>query len=352
MGSRSADLVAQMQSFLTGDWPITAPERVLTTVMFTDIVGSTARAAELGDRRWKELLDAYDRFVLRQLDRFRGRHVKSTGDGTLATIDGPRRAIACAVAIREGVRALGEIGLGGHLMAVVTGPVHDRRTLWRGFGMGAIAAVVAVAALAALVNQAANDDGDTVRGSGVEVTDQRELAPFAAVELAGANTVTVRVGPAQAVAVTGDDNLVDNVSTTVRADRLVIDDPGSFDTEASMSVTVSVPSLDALSLSGMGTVTVVGVTGPEFTADLSGTGTLVVSGSVERLTATQSGSGTLELGGLAARDVIARLEGTGDVNVQATSTLDATLSGTGSIVYSGSPSVTTHNTGVGSVTPG
>lgn len=236
-------------------------------------------------------------------------------------------------------------------MAVVTGPVHDKRTLWRGFGLGAIAAVVAIAALAALVNLAA-DDGDTMRGSGVEVTDQRELAPFAAIELAGANTVTVRVGPAQAVAVTGDDNLVDNVSTTVRANSLLIDDRGGFDTEAPMSVTVSVPSLDALSLSGMGTVTVVGVTGPEFTADLSGTGTLVVSGSVDRLTATQSGFGTLELGGLAARDVIARLEGTGDVNVQATSTLDATLTGTGSIVYSGSPSVTTRNTGVGSVTPG
>jgi class 3 adenylate cyclase len=108
-------IVAQMQSFLTGHWPITAPDRVLTTVMFTDIVGSTARAAELGDRRWKELLDAYDRFVLRQLDRFRGRQVKSTGDGTLATVDGPRRAIACAVAIREGVRALGlEVRAGLH----------------------------------------------------------------------------------------------------------------------------------------------------------------------------------------------------------------------------------------------
>jgi len=108
-------IVAQIQSFLTGDWPITAPDRVLTTVMFTDIVGSTARAAELGDRRWKELLDAYDGFVLRQLDRFRGRQVKSTGDGTLATVDGPRRAIACAVAIQEGVRALGlEVRSGLH----------------------------------------------------------------------------------------------------------------------------------------------------------------------------------------------------------------------------------------------
>jgi class 3 adenylate cyclase len=108
-------ILAEMQSFLTGDWPMSRSERVLTTVMFTDIVGSTAKAAELGDRGWNELVDTYDRFVLRQLDRFRGRQVKSTGDGTLATLDGPRRAIACAVAIREGVRALGlEVRAGLH----------------------------------------------------------------------------------------------------------------------------------------------------------------------------------------------------------------------------------------------
>jgi class 3 adenylate cyclase len=108
-------ILAAMQSFLTGDWPMTGSERVLTTVMFTDIVGSTVEAAHLGDHRWRELLDAYDRLVLRQLDRFRGRHVKSTGDGTLATLDGPRRAIACAVAIRDGVRAVGlEVRAGLH----------------------------------------------------------------------------------------------------------------------------------------------------------------------------------------------------------------------------------------------
>lgn len=108
-------VLAEMQSFLTGDWPIMASERVLATVMFTDIVGSTAKANELGDRRWRELVNGYDRFVHRQLDRFRGRHVKSTGDGTLATFDGPRRAIGCAVAIRDGVRALGlEVRAGLH----------------------------------------------------------------------------------------------------------------------------------------------------------------------------------------------------------------------------------------------
>jgi hypothetical protein len=236
-------------------------------------------------------------------------------------------------------------------MAVVTGPLHDRRTLWRGFLLGVVAAVVGIAALAALVAVAGDDDGGAIHGSGVEVTDQRELAPFAAVELAGANTVAVRVGEAQSVAVTADDNLVGRVTTRVRDDLLVIDDHGAFDTEAPMSVTVVVPSLDRLSLSGMGTVTVAGVSGAELTAELTGTGTLEVSGRVERLTATQSGLGTLDLDGLAARDVTARLEGTGDVRVQATATLDATLTGTGSILYTGSPAVTTHKTGAGEVTP-
>lgn len=97
-------------------------------------------------------------------------------------------------------------------------------------------------------------------------------------------------------------------------------------------------------------VTVEGVTGTDFTADLSGTGTLEVSGSVDRLTPVLSGLGTVALHGLVAHDAIARLEGTGDVEVHATSAIDAALTGTGSIVYSGSPSVTAHNMGTGSIT--
>jgi predicted membrane protein len=132
----------------------------------------------------------------------------------------------------------------------------------------------------------------------------------------------------------------------------VIADHGTFDTEAPMAVTVSVPSLDHVTLSGMGTVTVEGVSGTDFTASLSGTGTLVASGRVDHTGAVLSGLGTVELQGLAAQDVMARLDGTGDVAVHATSTLDATLTGTGSIVYSGSPSVTQTNTGTGSITGG
>jgi hypothetical protein len=235
-------------------------------------------------------------------------------------------------------------------MAVVDGRVHNRRAPWLPVGLVALVAVVAVTAITVFGGLAVRNDRDLTRGSGLATTEYRELAPFAAVELAGANTVTVRVGLAQSVAVTGDDNLVEHVTTTVRSGSLFIADYGTFTTEAPMTVAVSVPSLDRVTLSGSGTVTVEGVKSTDFTADLSGTGTLEVSGSVDRVTAVLSGLGTVALRGLVAHDAIARLEGTGDVSVHATSALVATLTGTGSIAYSGSPSVTAHNTGTGSIT--
>jgi pimeloyl-ACP methyl ester carboxylesterase/class 3 adenylate cyclase len=94
-----------------------APEadRVLATVLFTDIVGSTQRASDVGDRRWAELLGAHDAVVRRELERFRGQEVDTTGDGFLATFDGPARAVRCAVAVRDAVRPLDlEIRAGLH----------------------------------------------------------------------------------------------------------------------------------------------------------------------------------------------------------------------------------------------
>jgi len=83
------------------------PERVLATVMFTDLVGSTQRAEQLGDERWRQLLEEHNALVRRQLQIFKGHEVKSVGDGFLATFDSPARAIQCARAIRDGVKQLG-----------------------------------------------------------------------------------------------------------------------------------------------------------------------------------------------------------------------------------------------------
>jgi class 3 adenylate cyclase len=109
-------MLAEIQAFVTGVRPATEPRRVLATVMFTDIVGSTERAAQLGDVHWHALLGDHNRVVRRQLERFGGNELKVVGDGFLATFDGPARAVRCAIAIRDEVRDLGlEIRAGVHV---------------------------------------------------------------------------------------------------------------------------------------------------------------------------------------------------------------------------------------------
>lgn len=100
-------LLDEVEEFITGTRPQREPERVLATVLFTDIVGSTAHAAAAGDRDWKRLLERHDELVRRELARFRGREIKHTGDGFLASFDGPARAVQCAEAITGGMRRLG-----------------------------------------------------------------------------------------------------------------------------------------------------------------------------------------------------------------------------------------------------
>jgi class 3 adenylate cyclase/pimeloyl-ACP methyl ester carboxylesterase len=109
------DSFQEIAEFLTGNHAEVAEDRVLATVLFTDIVDSTRRAAEIGDRDWHALLDAHDAVVRVQLNRFRGREVNTSGDGFFAMFDGPQRAIRCAMAIRDAVQALGiEVRAGLH----------------------------------------------------------------------------------------------------------------------------------------------------------------------------------------------------------------------------------------------
>jgi class 3 adenylate cyclase len=143
-------------------------ERVLTTMLFTDIVGSTERAASLGDERWRVLLDAHDRTVREQLRRFRGREIDTAGDSFFASFDGPARAIRCAKAIIE---ATGKLGLGLRV------GLHTGECEVRGDRLGGLAVHIAarVGALAAskevLVSGTVKD---LVVGSGIEFTDRGE----------------------------------------------------------------------------------------------------------------------------------------------------------------------------------
>jgi class 3 adenylate cyclase len=166
--SLDAAPVLDIAEFLTGERPVVEIERVLTTVLFTDMVGSTARAASLGGQRWRSMLDAHDKTVREQLRRFRGREINTTGDGFVASFDGPARAIRCAQAINEATEKLGvQLRLG----------LHTGECEVRGDDLGGLAVHIAarVAAMAApgevLVSGTVKD---LVVGSGIEFDDRGE----------------------------------------------------------------------------------------------------------------------------------------------------------------------------------
>ncbi|MGH2626341.1 MAG: adenylate/guanylate cyclase domain-containing protein, partial [Anaerolineales bacterium] len=100
-------IIDEIQEFLTGVRPTPDPDRVLATILFTDIVGSTERAAALGDRAWRDVLASHHEVVRRELNRFRGREIDTAGDGFLATFDGPARAVRCALATVDALGAMG-----------------------------------------------------------------------------------------------------------------------------------------------------------------------------------------------------------------------------------------------------
>lgn len=160
------EIVDQIEEFLTGVRPVGHANRVLSTILFTDIVESTKRANEIGDNRWKSLLLSHNGLIRAELSKFRGREVKSTGDGFLATFDGPGRAISCARGIVDSVKSLG--------ISVRTG-LHTGECEIVGNDIAGVAVH-----LASRVAQMANPNEvlvsgtvkDLVSGSGIEFEDR------------------------------------------------------------------------------------------------------------------------------------------------------------------------------------
>jgi class 3 adenylate cyclase/pimeloyl-ACP methyl ester carboxylesterase len=161
-------LFDETAEFLTGERPAVEIDRVLTTVLFTDIVGSTEQAASLGDRRWRARLDDHDRVVRNELRRFRGREINTTGDGFVASFDGPARAIRCARSIVDGMKPFGiEIRAGMH-----TGECEVRGEDLGGLAVHIAARVGSIGAPGEVV--VSGTVKDLVVGSGIEFADRGE----------------------------------------------------------------------------------------------------------------------------------------------------------------------------------
>ena len=164
---REEDGVTQeIQEFLTGERSAPETERILATILLTDIVNSTACATELGDHKWRELLDRHDALVERALSRFRGHLVDKTGDGILATFDGPARAIRCATTITESIRGLGlEVRAGLH-----TGEVEIRGDRLAGIAIHLASRVSSLAGAGEVL--VSSTVKDLVVGSGIAFEDR------------------------------------------------------------------------------------------------------------------------------------------------------------------------------------
>ena len=160
------ELVAEIQEFLTGARPVVEPDRVLATILFTDIVDSTKRAAALGDARWRELLGLHHQDVREALHRFRGKEVDTAGDGFLATFDGPARAVHCAFAIREILATRGiDVRAGLH-----TGEIELTADGIAGIAVHIAARICAAAGASEVL--ASSTVKDLVAGSGIHFSER------------------------------------------------------------------------------------------------------------------------------------------------------------------------------------
>jgi class 3 adenylate cyclase len=159
-------ILDEVEEFLTGERKGTGGDRVLATVLFTDIVASTERAAEVGDRRWQDLLKRHHAVIRRELERHRGREIDTAGDGFLATFDGPARAVRCAQAVGDAVHSLGlDIRCGLH-----TGEVELGGGQVTGLGVHIAARVMAAAKPGEVL--ASSTVRDLVAGSGIDFEDR------------------------------------------------------------------------------------------------------------------------------------------------------------------------------------
>jgi Putative auto-transporter adhesin, head GIN domain len=231
---------------------------------------------------------------------------------------------------------------------------HRRALVWI---VGAFALVAIGVAIGLVIDSeivARSSSSSAAQGSGVAATETRQVPSFTGVELAGGNNVTVRVGGERSVVVRGDDNLLSRITTQVEDGNLVVGQtPGSFETKSPTRVEVSVSSLDDLTLTGSGILTVTGIDADNVTVTLAGNGIVRASGTATRLTVALPGSGEAELKELTARDVNAVVGGSGLLLITATDRLDASVPGSGAILYTGNPAdVTTSIAGSGAVIRG
>jgi len=191
-----------------------------------------------------------------------------------------------------------------------------------------------------------------VAGSGHPATESRHPGPFSKIEIEGSADVEVTISPAASLTVTTDDNLLPLIQTDVVGDTLKIGWAHSASSSLGVKVQVAVPSLEAVSISGSGTIHAEGIKEHAFSISISGSGDVTAKGQADTCDLAVNGSGNIQAGELLAHDSSVAIDGSGSVTVYADHSLEAAIAGTGSISYLGHPpQIKKSILGIGSIAP-
>jgi hypothetical protein len=216
----------------------------------------------------------------------------------------------------------------------------------------ALACLASVSAAASGQISVIKDHSPVIQGSGRIVRQARPIAAVSSVELAGATNLEVRLGSAPSLTIEADDNLLPLMTSEIQGDTLVIGSRGSYRTNVTPRVYLTVPDLRQVQSTGSGNVLLMGVSNASLTLNIRGSGNMRAIGRTGRLDATIRGSGDFDLEALAVRDARVDVMGSGDATVRVSGALDASAFGSGDVRYFGRPAaLAVHTGGTGRIVP-
>lgn len=215
-----------------------------------------------------------------------------------------------------------------------------------GRGVGVLALAVTGTACRTSVSM-----GNGVQGDGVAKTETREIPAFDAIEVDGTVKLDLATGPLDKLTISGDENLLPLISTTVTGTKLVIHETKAVHSKTPLVVSVHAPAVTRIDASGIAGVIATGLRGPSFTFTSSGVTHAELTGQVDSVDIESRGTGEVQAAGLAAKQAHVTLSGAGSVEVNATDKLKADVSGVGSVKYRGAPTVDRNVSGMGTVSP-